>query len=220
MELLLLLIDLVANLDAYLAQAVSVFGVWTYLLLFLAVFCETGLVIASIIPSDSLLFVAGALGGVGLLNVVVLFFLFMMAAILGDSFNYWLGSVIGARAFDGRFRYLKPEHLAQARAFFDRHGGKAVILARFVPLMRTLVPFVSGSGAMAYGRFLTYNIVGSTVWVSTFLFAGYFFGSLPFVQDNFSLMLLVVVTLSFIPAGMEFLRSKLAASRQKAPEAP
>ncbi|HUM69141.1 MAG TPA: VTT domain-containing protein [Chloroflexota bacterium] len=123
--------------------------------------------------------------------------------------------MVGSRAFDGRFRYLKPEHLAQARAFFDRHGGKAVILARYVPLMRALVPFVSGAGAMDYGRFLTYNIIGSIVWVSTFLFAGYFFGSLPIVQDNFSLMLLAVVILSFVPAGLEFSRNKISAFRQK-----
>ncbi len=208
MELLLLLIDLVANLDAYLAQAVSVFGVWTYLLLFLAVFCETGLVIASIIPSDSLLFVAGALGGVGLLNIVVLFFLFMMAAILGDSFNYWLGSVIGARAFDGRFRYLKPEHLVRTRVFFDRHGGKAVILARFVPIVRTFAPFVAGVGTMSYGRFITFNIVGGFLWTFLFTFGGYFFGNFPIVKENFELVIIGIILISIMPMVIEWLRGR------------
>jgi membrane-associated protein len=217
MEMPTNLFDFILHLDTYLAQIVEVLGVWTYLLLFLVVFCETGLVIAPFLPSDSLMFVAGALAGLDVLNVVVLFFLFVGAAVLGDCVNYWIGSLIGPRAFDGRSRYLKPEHLEQTRAFYDRHGGKAILLARFIPLMRTLVPFVAGLGAMSFGRFLPYNILGNTIWVSLYFFGGYFFGSHPFVQDNFGLFIVVIIVLSFIPVIFEFLRGKVLISRKNLP---
>jgi len=218
MELVNLIINFVLHMDTYLAQIVDLFGVWTYLLLFVVIFCETGLVITPFLPGDSIIFVAGALAGIGALNIVVLFFLLVTAAILGDSVNYWLGSVIGVKAFDGRFRYLKQEHLDKTHAFFERHGGKAIILARFVPLMRTFVPFVAGLGAMDYGHFITFNIIGGTVWVSLFLFAGYFFGSIPFVQDNFSLIILAVIMLSLIPVIIEVLRDKVIRPRSKKPD--
>jgi membrane-associated protein len=211
------LFDFILHLDTYLAQVVDALGVWTYLLLFLVVFCETGLIITPFLPSDSLIFLAGALAGLDVLNVVVLFFLFVVAAVLGDSVNYWVGSLIGPRAFDGRSRYLKPEHLEQTRAFYNRHGGKAIILARFVPFMRTLVPFVAGLGAMPYGRFLPYNIIGNVIWVSTYFLGGYFFGSHPFVQENFGLFIVAVFILSLIPVGFELLRGKMQVSRNKLP---
>jgi len=218
MELVNLIINFVLHLDTYLAQIVDVFGVWAYLLLFVVIFCETGLVITPFLPGDSIIFVAGALAGLGALNIVVLFFVLVTAAILGDSVNYWLGSVIGVKAFDGRFRYLKQEHLDKTHAFFERHGGKAIILARFVPLMRTFVPFVAGLGAMDYGHFIIYNIIGGTTWVSLFLFAGYFFGSVPFVQDNFTLIILAVIMLSVIPIIIEVLRDKVIRPRSKKPD--
>ncbi len=220
MEILTQLFDFVIHLDAHLAEMVDVLGVWAYLLLFAVVFVETGLVVALFLPSDSLIFVAGALAGLDVLNIVVLFFLFVTAAILGDSLNYFWGSLIGPRAFDGRYRYLKPEYLTRTQAFYDRHGGKAIILARFVPIMRSFVPLVAGLGAMEYGRFLPISIIGNTIWVSITLFSGYFFGAQPLVQKNFGLMLVGVFILSLMPAIIEFLRGKLSASRKKAPEAP
>lgn len=220
MEPLTGLFDFIVHLDAHLAEMVDVLGVWAYLLLFAVVFVETGLVVALFLPSDSLIFVAGALAGLDALNIVVLFFLFVTAAILGDSLNYFWGSLIGPRAFDGRYRYLKPEYLTRTQAFYDRHGGKAIILARFVPVMRCFVPLVAGLGAMRYGRFLPISIIGNTIWVSITLFGGYFFGSHPLVQKNFGLMLAGVFILSLMPAIIEFLRGKLSASHKKAPEAP
>ncbi len=220
MDTLTNLFDFVVHLDAHLAQVVDVLGVWTYILLFLVVFIETGLVVALFLPSDSLIFVSGALASLDVLNIVVLFFLFLTAAILGDSLNYFWGSLIGPRAFDGRYRYLKPEYLTQTRSFYNRHGGKAIILARFVPVMRSFVPFVAGLGAMRYGRFLPISIVGNTIWVSIMLFSGYLFGSHPLVQENFGPILLGVLILSFMPMIIGSLRGKLAASRKKVREAP
>jgi membrane-associated protein len=220
MDTLTDLFDFVVHLDAHLAQVVDVLGVWTYILLFLVVFIETGLVVALFLPSDSLIFVSGALASLDVLNIVVLFFLFLTAAIGGDSLNYFWGSLIGPRAFDGRYRYLKPEYLTQTRVFYNRHGGKAIILARFVPVMRSLVPFVAGLGAMRYGRFLPISILGNTIWVSILLLSGYLFGSHPLVQDNFGPVLLGVLILSFMPMIIGSLRSKLVASRKEAPKAP
>ncbi|MCL4262773.1 MAG: VTT domain-containing protein [Anaerolineae bacterium] len=220
MDTLTGLFDIVVHLDAHLAQMVDVLGLWAYLLLFLVVFCETGLIVALFLPSDSLIFVAGALAGLDILNIVVLFFLFLAAATLGDSLNYFWGSLIGPRAFDGRYRYLKPQYLAQTRTFYSRHGGKAIILARFVPIMRSFVPLVAGLGAMTYDRFLPISIVGNTIWVSIMLFGGYLFGSHPLVQKNFGPILMGILILSFMPMIIGFLRSKLAASRPKVPKAP
>ncbi|GIK58358.1 MAG: hypothetical protein HND44_17345 [Chloroflexi bacterium] len=220
MEPLTGLFDFVVHLDIHLAQMVDVLGGWAYLLLFAVVFAETGLVVALFLPSDSLIFVSGALAGLDVLNIVVLFFLFVAAAILGDSLNYFWGSLIGPCVFDGRYRYLKPETMEQTQAFYDRHGGKAIILARFVPIMRSFVPLVAGLGAMSYGRFLPISIIGNTIWVSIAFFGGYFFGSHPLVQRNFGLMLVGVFILSLMPAIIEFLRGKLSASHKKAPEAP
>lgn len=209
MEIFTYLVDLFLHLDQHLGTAVTQFGPWVYLLLFAIIFMETGLVVTPFLPGDSLLFAAGALAGLGSLQVLWLFVLLLVAAILGDTVNYWLGSKVGPKVFDGRFRFLKPEHLEQTEAFYARHGGKAVFLARFVPLMRTLAPFVAGVGSMRYGRFLTYNVVGALVWVSLFLFAGYFFGSIPFVQNNFSLVIITVVGLSLTPFLVELLRKHL-----------
>ena len=210
MEILIEIWDFVVHLDEHLEMIINQFGGWTYLLLFLIIFAETGLVLMPFLPGDSLLFVSGALAGLDMLNVFVLFLLLTGAAILGDTINYWLGSVLGVKAFDGRFRFLKPEYLEKTQRFFDKHGGKAVILARFVPLMRTFVPFVAGIGSMHYGRFLTFNIVGGTLWVSIFLFGGYFFGSMPFVEKNFAAIIVAVIALSLMPIIFELLHGKVS----------
>ncbi|MFO7680295.1 MAG: DedA family protein [Chloroflexota bacterium] len=213
MEILQNIFEFVIHLDSHLEIIISQIGVWSYLLLFTIIFAETGLVIMPFLPGDSLLFVAGALAGKGMMNIALLFLILASAAILGDTINYWLGSWIGAKAFDGRFRFLKPEHLERTHQFFEKHGGKAVILGRFVPVMRTFVPFVAGMGSMNYGRFISYNILGGVLWVSIFLLGGYFFGSIPFVQDNFALVIIVVIALSVMPVVWEVLNEKVILPR-------
>ena len=214
MDILLNFWEFIIHLDSHLEVIIAQIGGWSYLLLFLIIFAETGLVITPFLPGDSLLFVAGALAGKGMLNIAFLFIILSAAAILGDTINYWLGSWIGAKAFDGRFRFLKPEHLEKTHRFFEKHGGKAVVLGRFVPLMRTFVPFVAGMGSMNYGRFITYNILGGVLWVSIFLFGGYFFGSIPFVQDNFALVIVVVIALSVMPVVWEVMSEKVILPRR------
>ncbi|MBE2223403.1 MAG: DedA family protein [Anaerolineae bacterium] len=214
MDILLNIWEFIIHLDSHLEVIIAQIGGWSYLLLFLIIFAETGLVITPFLPGDSLLFVAGALAGKGMLNIAFLFITLAAAAILGDTINYWLGSWIGAKAFDGRFRFLKPEHLEKTHRFFEKHGGKAVILGRFVPVMRTFVPFVAGMGSMNYGRFITYNILGGVLWVAIFLFGGYFFGSIPFVQDNFALVIVVVIALSVMPVVWEVMSEKVILPRR------
>lgn len=206
MEPLAFLIDLFLHLDEHLSVAVTQYGAWVYLLLFVIIFCETGLVVTPFLPGDSLIFAAGALAGLGALDVRLLFVLLLVAAVVGDTVNYWLGNKLGARVFNGRLPFLTPENLVQTEQFFIRHGGKSIFLARFVPFMRTMVPFVAGVGSMHYSRFLGYNVLGALVWVSGFLFGGFFFGSIPFVQDNFSLIVIAVIALSLTPIAVEALR--------------
>lgn len=208
MELIHNLIDLVIHLDEHLSVIIQNYGVWTYLLLFAIIFLETGVVITPFLPGDSLLFAAGTMAGLGVMNVWVLFFSLSLAAILGDSVNYWIGHKIGPRAFSGNVRFLKKEYLDRTHEFYEKHGGKTIILARFVPIVRTFAPFVAGVGAMSYGRFITYNIVGGVAWVSIFTFLGYFFGNLPFVQDNFSFVVLAIIVISVLPGVYEFLKAR------------
>ena len=208
MELLSNLIDLVIHLDEHLSVIIQNYGVWTYLFLFAIIFLETGVVITPFLPGDSLLFAAGTMAGLGALNVWVLFFSLSFAAILGDSVNYWIGHKIGPRAFSGNVRFLKKEYLDRTHEFYEKHGGKTIILARFVPIVRTFAPFVAGVGVMSYGRFITYNVVGGIAWVGIFTFLGYFFGNLPFVQDNFSFVVLAIIVISVLPGVYEFLRAR------------
>lgn len=210
MEFISTLIDFFLHLDKYLTEIVQDYGVWTYLILFLVIFCETGLVITPFLPGDSLLFAAGALAGLGALNIVWLIVLLSIAAILGDTVNYWIGNYIGPRAFSGNIRFLKKEYLDRTHAFYEKHGGKTIILARFIPIIRTFAPFVAGIGAMTYSHFLTYNIVGGIIWVASFTLAGYFFGNLPVVQNNFSLVIVAIIIISLAPMVFEFLKSRLA----------
>ncbi len=214
MQLILYLIDLFLHLDEYLGEIIRNYGLWTYLFLFITIFIETGFVVTPFLPGDSLLFAAGAFAGLGDLNVAVLFLLLGAAAILGDTANYWIGHYIGPRAFSGEIRFLKKEYLDRTHAFYERHGGKTIVLARFIPIIRTFAPFVAGIGAMTYSHFIGYNIFGGLLWVALFIFGGYFFGNLPVVQDNFSLVIIAIIIISVLPGVVEFLRER---NRSKKP---
>lgn len=208
MELISSFIDLIIHLDEHLSVMIQNYGVWTNLLLFAIIFLETGIVVTPFLPGDSLLFAAGTMAGLGALNVWVLFFLLSFAAILGDTVNYWIGHKVGPRAFSGNVRFLKKEYLDRTHEFYEKHGGKTIILARFVPIIRTFAPFVAGIGAMTYGRFLAYNVIGGILWVGIFTFLGYFFGNLPFVQNNFSFVVLAIIVISVLPGVYEFLKAR------------
>ena len=212
MEIIADLIDFFLHMDKYLGQIIRQYGVWTYLILFLVIFIETGLVIFPFLPGDSLLFAAGTFAGMGHLNIFVLLVSLSVAAILGDTVNYWIGHYIGPRAFSGNVRFLKKEYLERTHAFYEKYGGKTIIIARFIPIIRTFAPFVAGVGAMTYGRFLTYNVIGGIAWVAIFTLAGYFFGQVPFVQENFTYVVVAIVLISVIPAVFEIIRGRLKVS--------
>ena len=215
MEVITNLIELFLHIDEYLAEIISQYGVWTYALLFLIIFLETGLVVTPFLPGDSLLFAAGSFAALGVLNPWVLVILLSIAAILGDTVNYWIGHYIGPKAFSGNVRFLKKEYLDQTHAFYEKHGGKTIILARFVPIVRTFAPFVAGVGAMTYKKFITYNIIGGILWVNIFVWLGYFFGTLPFVQENFEIAIIAIVFISVLPMIYEFIKAKLEARKEK-----
>lgn len=204
------LLDLFLHLDKHLAEVTQAYGVWTYALLFLIIFLETGVVITPFLPGDSLLFAAGALTAIesANLNVVLLFILLSIAAVVGDTVNYWIGHSIGPRAFQGNIRFLKKEYLERTHQFYEKHGGKTIVLARFIPIIRTFAPFVAGVGSMSYGKFFTYNVLGGLLWTTIFIFGGYFFGNLPFVKDNFSLVILAIIFLSILPPIVEFFQNR------------
>ena len=217
MEIISNLVDLFLHLDQHLNEIIQTYGVWTYAILFSIIFMETGLVVTPFLPGDSLLFAAGTFAGMGSLNVWILFISLSFAAIIGDTVNYWIGHYIGPRAFSGNVRFLKKEHLDRTHAFYEKHGGKTIILARFIPIIRTFAPFVAGIGAMSYGHFISYNIIGGVLWVGIFVFFGYFFGNLPFVQEHFSLVVIAIILISVMPGVYEFLKERsLAKSKAKA----
>ncbi len=201
-------VDFFLHLDRHLAEIIARYGVWTNLILFLIVFCETGLVVTPFLPGDSLLFAAGTFAALGSLDPALLILLLSAAAIFGDTVNYWAGAFVGPRAFTGEVRWLKKEYLDRTHAFYEKHGGKTIILARFVPIIRTFAPFVAGVGAMNYPRFLMYNVVGGIVWVALFVLAGYFFGNLPAVRQNFTYVILVIILLSVMPIVLEYLKAR------------
>lgn len=209
MDWITTIVDLFLHLDVHLADILRDYGTWTYVILFVIIFCETGFVLTPFLPGDSLLFAAGALStlnsehGPPPLNVNVLFLLLVAAAILGDSVNYWVGAAIGPRAFKTKLPLLNQKHLERTRQFYEKHGGKTIILARFIPIVRTFAPFVAGVGAMNYRRFLAYNAIGGFLWVAGFLYLGYFFGNVPFVKKNFSLAVLAIILLSVLPMAYE-----------------
>ncbi|HVY06923.1 MAG TPA: DedA family protein [Burkholderiales bacterium] len=211
MDLLTGFVDLVLHLDQHLRELVQNYGSWVYAVLFLIVFLETGVVVTPFLPGDSLLFVAGAIAAAGELNVHALALLLMVAAIAGDSLNFSIGRYLGPRVFrydDSRF--FKRAHVERTHAFFERHGGKAIIIARFVPIIRTYAPFVAGIGAMDYRRFLAFNVTGAILWVMLLTYAGYFFGNLPLVKNNLTAVILGIIVLSVMPAILEYWRARRA----------
>ena len=205
------IIDIFLHLDKHLQPILETYGGWTYLLLFTIVFCETGLVVTPFLPGDSLLFAAGAFAASGSLSLWVLLATLIAAAILGDTVNYWVGHFLGPRLLAmklGKRQLIKPEHLAHTHEFYEKYGGKTIIMARFVPIVRTLAPFVAGLGRMSYGRFMSYNVVGGVLWVAICTVAGTLFGNLPFVKDNFSIVVLAIIAVSLLPMVWEILRSR------------
>ncbi|MDO8661270.1 MAG: DedA family protein [Candidatus Woesearchaeota archaeon] len=205
-------IDVILHIQNYLQPLALQYGVWIYGILFLVIFAETGLIVTPFLPGDSLLFATGAFASTGSLNIWFLWFLLCVAAILGDTVNYWIGQRISKALFTENSFWFRKQHLDSAEEFYAKHGKKTIVIARFVPLMRTLAPCVAGMAGMHYKTFLGYNIVGGIVWVSLFLFAGYFFGSVPFVQQNFGIVVIVISIVSFIPVIWEFVKHKLSKS--------
>ena len=209
------MIDFVLHIDAYLAQIIATYGAWTYAILFTIIFVETGLVIFPFLPGDSLLFAAGTFAALGALNLWFLLGLLMFAAVLGDTVNYSIGHDLGDRAYN--IKWIKKEYLDKTHAFFEKHGGKAIFLARFVPIVRTFAPFVAGIGKMDYSYFITYNLVGGVTWVALFTLLGYFFGNLEFVQKNFELVIIAIILISVVPMGYEWLKARREKKAEKEP---
>jgi len=204
------LLDFVLHIDQHLVEIVNDYQTWTYLILFLIIFAETGLVVTPILPGDSLLFAAGAIIAkpeTGL-SIVVMLVILIVAAILGDLVNYHIGKYIGPKAFSGHYKFLKAEYLNKTHQFYEKHGGKTIIYARFIPIIRTFAPFVAGIGTMSYGKFASYNVAGGIAWVTSFLFLGYFFGGLPLIKDNFTYVIFGIILVSILPPFIEVWRSK------------
>lgn len=210
MEVISAIIDFILHIDKHLVEIVNDYQTWTYLILFLIIFAETGLVVTPFLPGDSLLFAAGAIVAKPDtdLNIFVMCGLLIIAAILGDLVNYHIGKYVGPKAFSGKYKLLKKEYLERTQSFYIKHGGKTIIYARFIPIVRTFAPFVAGIGTMTYSKFASFNIVGGFVWVSAFLFLGYYFGGLPLIKNNFTYVIFAIILLSVLPAIVEMLRGK------------
>jgi membrane-associated protein len=216
MDLITHLIDMFLHLDTYLAAIISQYGIWTYGLLFFVIFMETGFVVTPFLPGDSLLFAAGAFASPvtgEALNIYVLVGLLTVAAVLGDTANYWIGHFVGERAYGSR--WVKKEYIDRTHAFFEKHGGKTIFLARFVPIIRTFAPFVAGVGKMSYGYFFSYNVVGGMIWVPLLTLSGYFFGTLPFVQKNFEFVIIAIILISLIPVFLEAWKARQEGAKEK-----
>ncbi|MEY4474316.1 MAG: hypothetical protein RL248_83 [Pseudomonadota bacterium] len=218
MEFIRFVIDFILHIDVHLAELVAQYGVWVYAILFLIIFCETGLVVTPFLPGDSLLFVAGALASLPSndINVHVMVVLMVVAAICGDAINYTIGRIFGEKLFSNpNSRIFRRHYLDKTHHFYEKHGGKAIILARFVPIIRTFAPFVAGMGKMSYRHFAAYNVIGALVWVLLFTYAGYWFGNMPFVQANLKLLIVAIIVVSILPGVFEVWRHRRAAARQK-----
>ncbi|MBI4080870.1 MAG: DedA family protein [Candidatus Levybacteria bacterium] len=203
------LFDFILHFDEHLKNIIQAFGPLTYVILFLIVFAETGLVVAPFLPGDSLLFVAGTLAGSGLLNLGITYITLLFAALLGDTINYWIGNIVGPRVFaKENSRIFKKTYLERTREFYEKHGGKTIILARFMPIIRTFAPFVAGVGKMHYKTFVFYNIIGAFIWVTSLTFAGYFFGGLPIIKNNFEYAVIVIIVVSLLPMVIEYIRHR------------
>lgn len=202
-------VDFFLHIDRNLTLVINNFGGWSYGILFFVIFMETGLVVTPFLPGDSLLFAAGALAAsTGAFNIKLLWPLMVLAAFLGDTVNYWIGHFIGPKAFQSKSKILKKEYLDKAQSFYDKHGGIAIVLARFVPIVRTFAPFVAGIGKMHYGKFLSFNAMGGLLWVSLMLMSGYLFGNIPFVKANFHYVVVIIILISIVPIGIEWIKSK------------
>lgn len=209
-DLIKSLIDFILHIDHHLVEIVHDYQTWTYLILFAIIFAETGLVVTPFLPGDSLLFAAGAIiakPDTGL-SVVTMLVLLCVAAVLGDLVNYHVGKLIGHKAFSGKYKLLKVEYLQKTQAFYEKHGGKTIIYARFIPIIRTFAPFVAGIGTMSYAKFASFNVIGGVAWVTSFLLIGYFFGGLPVIKSNFTLVVFGIIFLSILPPIIEVLRNR------------
>lgn len=200
------LIDFILHVDQHLLEFVRDYGIWIYAILFLIIFVETGLVVMPLLPGDSLLFAAGAIAATGAMDPVLLCILLVIAAIMGDSVNYQVGRYIGPRVFNMNLRFIKRDYLLKTQSFFEKHGGKTIIFARFLPIIRTFAPFIAGVSHMPYSRFLMFNVIGGTAWILSFIWLGFFFGNLPMVKDNFTYVIFAIIGISMLPAVLEMLR--------------
>ena len=211
-------IDFVLHIDRHLLEIVTNYQSWTYAILFLIIFCETGLVVTPLLPGDSLLFAAGAVAAMegNPINIYVLVLLMLLAALLGDNTNYTIGRFLGKKVYEKNYRLIKRKYLEDTHAFYEKHGGKTLVIARFMPIIRTFAPFVAGVGTMKYPRFLTYCVVGNLLWVNLFSFAGYYFGNIPTVKHNFSLVVFAIIFISFVPPIYTFVKQVMKARAERA----
>jgi membrane-associated protein len=214
MEWILKIVDFILHVDTYLNAIITRYGSWTYGLLFFVIFLETGFVVTPFLPGDSLIFAAATFAARGALNPWLIFVLLSIAAVGGDTVNYWIGHAVGAKAYTGEVKWIKKEYMERTHTFFEKHGGATIFLARFVPIIRTFAPFVAGVSEMSYGHFITWNLIGGVTWVATFTALGYFFGNIPFVQANFELVIIAIVLISFIPAVVEGLKARKEMKKQ------
>ena len=211
MELLKTLLDIFLHIDKHLSELIQNYGLWTYLIMFIIIFLETGLVVTPFLPGDSLLFAAGTFAALGALDMMWLFVILSIAAIAGDTVNYWIGAYVGPKVFHKeKVRFLNKEYLDRTHQFYEKYGGKTIIIARFVPIIRTFAPFVAGIGSMTYWRFISYNVLGGIAWIVLCTLAGFFFGNLPIVKENFSLVILAIIIISILPGVIEYMRHRLA----------
>lgn len=213
--MILQFIDVFIHLDKYLTAIIQSYGTWTYLILFAIIFCETGLVVLPFLPGDSLIFAAGTLAALGALDIGWLIILMCLAAVAGDTVNYWIGYWVGPKIFQKEnVKLLNKKHLMEAHAFYEKYGGITIILARFMPFVRTFAPFVAGIGTMSYWRFMSYNVIGGIAWINIFGWMGYYFGNLPYIKKNFSLVIIAIVVISVMPAVIEYFKRKRRAGVQ------
>lgn len=216
MEIIKNIFDLFLNLDIYLLSIVTTYQYWIYVILFIVIFCETGLIVTPFLPGDSLLFAVGAIAALGLLNLWLVIVLLCIAAFLGDSVNYTVGKFTGRKVFEREYRFINRKHLIRTQEFYDKHGGKTILIARFIPIIRTFAPFIAGISTMNYRRFLLYNLFGGILWILICTLAGYFFGNIPVVKEHFSLVVLAIILLSLFPVFFSFLKIKFTKPTVKA----